>query len=222
MKITYDHYFGSQEKHNLQLYHANLQCEPHEEREALENGWLWYNGEWYQSRSTRIVLKDWKYLPKMQDFKLQFTDTPQLEEYNKIWNFYLNARAYPRIYDPFLKTDRDMWMEFYWQNELQGFTKFVQYNGGLESQFNFYIPYPQWKIGQEMLMHEAQYAQSLGLEHLYIGSGYEKSSVYKAHLNGFQWWNGVEWSGDKNEYIELCKRDSTVISLADLSNIANK
>ena len=222
MQVTYSHYYGSQEKHNLQLYHANLHCEPHEECEALANGWLLYNNQWYQSRSTRIVLRDWQYLPKMHDYKLQFTNTPQSEEYIKIWNYYLNARAYPQIYDPFFKTDRDLWMEFYWKDEIQGFTKFVKYNGGLESQFNFYIPYPQWKIGQEMLMHEAQYAASLGLEHLYIGSGYEKSSIYKAHLSGFQWWNGVEWSNDKNEYIELCKQDSSVTSLSDLSRIANK
>jgi len=226
MKITYSHYYGAQEKHNLQLYHANLQCEPHEEAEALENGWLWYNGGWYQSRSTRIVLKDWKYYQTVYNYDVRFVDTPS-EEYKKVWEKYLYDKKFEPLYDPFVASDRDAWMEYYWRgctfpDALRGFTKFVKYNGGLESQFNAYVVHVQWEFGQEMLHHEVQYAQSLGLQHLYIGSGYEKSSIYKAHLNGFEWWNGVEWKNDKNEYIELCKRDSSIATLQDLSNLANK
>ena len=223
MKITYSHYYGSQQKHNLQLYHANLQCEPQEERGALENGWLWYNGEWYQSRSTRIALSDWKYLQTVYNYDVRFVDVPS-EEYKTVWEKYLYDKKFEPLYDPFVLSERDTWMEYYWRDSafpdnLRGFTKFTKYVGGLESQFNAYVIHVQWEFGAEMLHHEVQYAQSLGLQHLYIGSGYEKSSIYKAHLNGFEWWTGSKWSCDKNTYIELCKRDSSINSLEQLSHL---
>jgi hypothetical protein len=226
MKITYDHYFGQQENNSIQLYHANLQCEPHEEREALENGWLWYNGGWYQSRSTRIVLKNWKYLQTVYNYDVQFVDTPS-EEYKTVWEKYLYDKKFEPLYDPFVISERDAWMEYYWRgctfpDNLRGFTKFVKYNGGLESQFNAYVVHVQWEFGAEMLHHEVQYAQSLGLEHLYIGSGYEKSSIYKAHLNGFEWWTGSEWSRDLQKYIDLCHRDSKITTIKELCEITGQ
>jgi hypothetical protein len=225
MKITYDHFYGQQENASIQLYNANLQCEPHEEREALENGWLLYNNQWYQSRSTRIVLSDWKYDKTVYNYDVRFVDTPS-EEYKVVWYRYLYNKKFEPIYDPFVATERDVWMEYYWRgctfpDKLRGFTKFVKYNGGLESQFNAYIIHVQWEFGQEMLNCEVEYAKSLGLQHLYIGSGYEKSSIYKAHLSGFEWWTGSEWSRDRNAYIELCKRDSKISNLGDLINLAN-
>lgn len=227
MKITYDHYFGQQENNSIQLYHVNLQCEPHEECEALANGWLLYNDQWYQSRSTRICIADYKPDRRVFSNEVHFIDTPKLKLYQQLWYRYLDDKQYEPIYDPFVSSDRDIWMEYYWPkvdylNGLRGFTKFIKYNGGLESQFNAYVIHVEWEFGREMLNCEVEYARSLGLEYLYIGSGYEKSSIYKAYLSGFEWWNGVEWSNDKNEYIALCKRDSSVATLADLNKIANK
>ena len=224
MKITYDHFFGQQEKNNIQLYHANLLCEPHEEAQALANGWLLYNDGWYQSRSTRIVLNDWKHQQAVYNYQLKFVDTPN-EEYKKVWDRYLYEKKFEPLYDPFVLSERDAWMEYYWRgcafpDNLRGFTKFTKYSGGLESQFNAYIIHVQWEFGTEMLHHEVEYAKSIGLEHLYIGSGYEKSSIYKAHLNGFEWWTGAEWSRDKNTYIELCRRDSSITTLEQLSKLA--
>jgi hypothetical protein len=145
-----------------------------------------------------------------------------IERYREIYQSYIQHKNYPDLYQPCIISDRNVWMEYYKNDELLGFTKFIRYEGGLESQFNAYLSRNDIKVGLDMLNFEVEYARSLGLEYLYIGSGYEKSSVYKAYLSGFEWWNGVEWSSDKNEYIKLCNQDSNIISLADLSRIANK
>ena len=52
-----------------------------------------------------------------------------------------------------------------------------------------------------------------------MGPGYEKGSIYKAHIQGFEWWTGSEWSTDKNKYIQLCERDSKLKTIKELSEI---
>ena len=63
------------------------------------------------------------------------------------------------------------------------------------------------------------------LGNYYLGSGYEKSSEYKANYKGFEWWTGAEWSKNKRLYRRLCRRDSTIenfSALGNLSLISNK
>jgi hypothetical protein len=58
-----------------------------------------------------------------------------------------------------------------------------------------------------------------------MGSGYEKSSEYKAKYKGFEWWTGTEWSTNKKLYKRLCRRDSKLdgfIGLGNLSLIPDK
>ena len=219
MKITYDHYYGQMENHSLQLYTANLECDEHEERHALASGWLLYNGTWYQSRSTRICLADWKQLQRYDYCRASFTTNPDIKKYREIWSAYLESKSYPPIYDPFELSSRDVWMEYYINDELLGFTKLLRYQFGLESQFNAYVPDTKIKIGLDMLNYEVNYAISRGLEYLYIGSGYENGSKYKAKLSGFEWWTGSEWSRDTEKYIDLCDRDSKITTIKELSNI---
>jgi len=220
MKITYDHYYGQQENNSIQLYHVNLKCEPYEEGEALATGWLLYANQWYQSRSTRICLSDWK--PNYQSILCNvfyMENNYSIEKYKAIWQTYITNKKYSQIYDPFIQSDNDKWLEYYVKDELVGFTKFIKYNGGLESQFNAYIPHPTEKYGLDMLNFEVNCAAQLGLNYLYIGSGYERSSIYKAHLSGFEWWTGSYWSRDIQKYIELCNRDSKITTIKELCKI---
>jgi len=221
MKITYEHYYGQQENNSIQLYNVNLHCEPHEECEALEKGWLLYNDQWYQSRSTRICIGDWKPNYQQQNCRIIFLEqNTNIELYNQIWQTYITSKKYPPIYDPFISSERDRWMEYYVNDKLVGFTKFIKYNGELESQFNAYTPHPEHKFGLDMLNFEVNCAAQLGLNYLYIGSGYEKGSVYKAKLPGFEWWTGAEWSRDTQKYIDLCNQDSKITTIKQLCEIA--
>jgi hypothetical protein len=223
MKITYDHYYGQQKNNSIQLYNVNLQCEPQEEAEALANGWLLYNQQWYQSRSTRINLELWKPNYQSHSCKINFlSDGYNLEKYKDIWHIYITNKNYPQIYNPFTSSNRDCYMEYYVNDELVGFTKFIKYNDGLESQFIAYISHPTQKYGLDMLNFEVNCAVQLGLNYLYIGSGYERSSIYKAHLDGFEWWTGSYWSQDKQMYIDLCNRDSRITTIKELCEIAEQ
>ena len=74
-------------------------------------------------------------------------------------------------------------------------------------------------LGKKTFAHEFYLANQSGQQYVYTGPGYEKSSIYKADLKGFEWWNGNVWSKDRDEYIKLCKRDSRVKTLEDISRI---
>ena len=64
---------------------------------------------------------------------------------------------------------------------------------------------------------EISWAQDNSVRYLYMGSGYEKSSEYKANYRGFEWWTGTEWSTNKKQYRALCRRDSRMDSLMDVA-----
>ena len=74
-------------------------------------------------------------------------------------------------------------------------------------------------ISKIKFLHEFYLANQKGYDYVYTGPGYEKSSIYKADLKGFEWWTGNEWSTDRNKFIKLCKRDSKVKTLEDISKI---
>ena len=67
---------------------------------------------------------------------------------------------------------------------------------------------------------ELQWASENYVAHFYMGSGYEKSSEYKANYKGFEWWTGVEWSTNKKLYRRLCKRDSKLSDFSALGNLS--
>ena len=71
---------------------------------------------------------------------------------------------------------------------------------------------PTSHLGLNSLRHEVAWAKESGYEYFYMGAGYEKNSIYKSEIDGFEWWTGREWSKDKDEYIYLCKRDSVISS----------
>jgi hypothetical protein len=66
---------------------------------------------------------------------------------------------------------------------------------------------------------EAAWCKKKGMHELYLGSGYERSSIYKSSYRGFEWWTGTTWSRDKKKYIQLCERDSQLKKISDLANL---
>ena len=75
-------------------------------------------------------------------------------------------------------------------------------------------------IGSECLELELEWANENGVPYYYLGSGYEKSSEYKAKWSGFQWWTGVQWSRNKRQYRRLCRRDSRVNDFSALGKFS--
>jgi hypothetical protein len=67
--------------------------------------------------------------------------------------------------------------------------------------------------------HEINWAKENNFKYVYLGPGYETGSIYKANIDGFEWWTGTEWSIDAVEYIRLCKRDSSIKTINQLSEL---
>lgn len=219
LKTTIEHVYSAQEKHNIELVKLQLDTQDLDEKEALENGWLLYEGKWYQCRSTRLEVDKYKEDKLPESFSISYTKTviPELKD---IYREYIKFRGFNDILEYFDDDARVSYLILEDDGVPVAFTKFQQYTGGLESQLTCWNYHkPKLSLGKKIITFEVQYAKSLGLDYLYIGEGCEVSSVYKADLNGFQWWTGSEWSIDRARYKELCIRDSTVKTIYDLSDI---
>jgi len=220
LKTTYEHFYGSQERHSLELVKLSLDTTDLDEKEALDNGWLLSANKWYPCRSVRLEVTKFN----TEDLPFQ----TEIEEIRpscvfSIYKDYIEYKGFRSLDSDFLyEDDRTRWLILSDQGVPVAFTKFQLYAGGLESQFNAWNYHkPRLSIGKRMLSLEIAHARELGLDYLYIGAGYETGGIYKAELQGFQWWTGSEWSTDKEYYRDLCIRDSNIKTLYELSDIYN-
>lgn len=220
LKTKLEHFYSSQEKHNIELVKVQLQTEGLDEKEALENGWLLSASKWYQCRSVRLDLS--KFKTERLPFEVIFTKERAGYIFD-IYRQYIEYKGYRSIdSDIVYEDDRTEYLILKDDNRPVAFTKFQHYQGGLESQINAWNYHkPRLMLGKKMISYEADYAVSLGLSHIYIGEGCEVGSIYKEDLPGFQWWTGSEWSEDKERYKNLCIRDSNVQTLYELADIFN-
>ena len=217
LKTRVKHFYGSQERHNLELVCLQLITDGLDEKEALEHGWLYYDDEWYQCRSTRLAIARYKRdaLPSCCTVKIVTEPIPKLKQ---IYQEFLRIKGFKNVNDPFGDKDRQSYLVVEDEGVAVAFTRFNHYQGGLESQYTAWNYHnPKLSIGRKIITHEVDYAASLGLDYLYLGEGYEISSAYKANLGGFDWWDGNEWSTDQQIYKELCARDSKIRSIRDLA-----
>jgi hypothetical protein len=224
MKITFEHVFGKQTTSDIICAIIRAEISSEEEGMALENGWLYdpvFN--WYQCRSTRINLSKYISKHKWPD-NLEFKVVPDDFDSNIIEKIYQDYIAYKKFkpHYPNIKHNtqhKEIFGVVFDSGVAVAFTKFTEYNGGLESGvFCWNYHKPNLRIGRLIQDKEVEYAKSLGLTHLYIGQGYEKNCIYKAKFPGFEWWTGKEWSSNTEQYIKLCERDSTLELISDLGN----
>jgi hypothetical protein len=223
LKYKIQHFYGSQEKHDLQLARLVLDTENLNEAEALENGWLFCN-EWYQCRSVRINISKYKQKHKDHDIEITPYTSPAVSStVSKIYRQYLDYKNFDEEYNIFSDLGRTEWLILKDEGEPVASTKFNRYNGGIESQFTAWNYHkPKMSIGKIIVDYEVAYAKLLNYDYLYIGQGYESGSKYKADFAGFEWWTGSEWSEDKELYKKLCTRDSQINSLNQLAEAYNE
>jgi hypothetical protein len=216
LKIKYHHFFGSQARYDLQLLTATLDPDGLDEREALENGWLFCK-EWYQTRSVRIRVADFKANTKMP-LSCKWSMTRDMDVIRKIYSEYKEVKGFEEDFDVFTNMDRAKWLLVEDEGVPVAFTKFNMYDGGIESQFTSWNYHrPKYSLGLAIVTVEVDIARLMGYDHLYIGQGYESSSTYKSRFKGFEWWNGHGWSTDREEYVRLCNRDSSINTIKELA-----
>ena len=254
MELIFDHTLGKQENQDLVVCRPLAYVDWGEEVEALDTGWLALDHPvlgkevFYQSRSTRIDVN--RYEPRYKSHKWQGDDIGlkiidasemvHLLGLPHIYKQYMKRKKFKMDYNPFAHYHkRDQFMIFYTgkPDNILGFTKQKKYAyqedyptiddigapdlAGLESVIHANtVP-----ISDITLDLELTWAKENMIGNFYMGSGYEKSSEYKANYKGFEWWTGTEWSKNKRLYRRLCRRDSTLenfSALGNLSLISNK
>jgi hypothetical protein len=199
---------------------------PEEELKALDMGFLWHSvdGEydiWYNSRSVRVDLSTWK----TRRQKPVWDNVQELKRNDPRWlpmyHAYIKSKnLYPYPGDDELHKENKLLGYFDDDNKLIGLSKLREYQGAWETcvfVHDHSIPH----FGRITLDHEIHLATQLGHKHIYIGSGYEKTCIYKGKLKGFEFWTGEKWNSNKQEFVKLCQRDSLVKSLQDLHDVSS-
>ena len=222
MRVLLDHFYGSEEHFDLQLVKLNLDLENSREVEAVEKGWALNESKWYNSRLTRISVKEYQKPHKVSGYnfihKKELTDD-QFDQVQTIYETFIRLKGFEPIYKLMREDSRTSWLVAE-SDGIHAFTMFTEYDGALESNLTAWdYSEPKKSIGRHIIDHEAVVASEKGLEHLYIGPGYGLSAIYKSALKGFEWWTGNEWSKDIDKYVMLCKRDSTITTLKELSEL---
>lgn len=225
MKITFDHNFGHQEQGEFFHFGCGLvDVAPEEYDAALEFGFLLTVDQgqprWYQSRSCRVRTANTDY-QLIESARIMTKPLP-LAEMDHIYTAYCYYKKFKKYFEVGEQLPLDQFMAYYNnRNEMVAWAKLRHYTlRSLETAlFVWDYSVPETRLGSLSLEHEIAWAKQSGYEFVYLGPGYERSSLYKADIQGFEWWDGVEWSANADEYRRLCKRDSKIKLPADLYGV---
>ena len=226
MKIQFDHNFGHQEQGEFFHFGCELvEVAAEEYNTALDIGFLQTveqgQSRWYQSRSTRVNTAVTNYELLADAVLIQSPTTAQFTEMDHIYTSYCYYKKFKKYFEVGQRLEQDRFVG-YWQNEsMVAWTKLRHYTDQAIETCLFVWDYslPASRLGSRSLEHEIAWAKRKGYEYVYLGPGYERSSIYKADIQGFEWWNGREWSTDADQYRRLCKRDSKIKLSADLYDV---
>lgn len=226
MKVFFDHIsgFGKVSDQDFIYSQPHGMLEPGEtEVEALENGWIPWDGAWFNIRSVRIDLSEYKphdttrKLARQVDFVYEkFEDKPI---YRSLYEAYCKHHGFERTIT---------WEQLFTGNiisyhqggNLIGYSAVEHYDTAfVATQFVWDYANPKLSLGKVAQMYECEVAKMLGCTHVYILGGYEKCCMYKGDFYGVEWWTGREWSRDRILYKKLCLRDEAAIVTYDDSDL---
>ncbi len=246
MELIFDHITGKQEQQDFQHFRLRGFLDGNEEDDPLEQGWLAddtpYHGQecWYQSRSTRIELRP-NLIKKprkreargqpIQMLEIRPVDSMlKLTGMERLYHDFLRKKGYRDLYNPMTHIhQRDSFLIYYIDDvsNMIGFTKIKKYlwqedvhdeqfDDGHLSAIETHMHCSTEDIGMITLEMEIEWAAAKHCRYLYLGPGYEKSSIYKSAIPGFQWWTGQKWSKNVEQYRQACNRDSEMSKISDL------
>jgi len=74
--------------------------------------------------------------------------------------------------------------------------------------YSFYdLGYVQKSLGMIMMTFLVGQMKKDGYDYIYLGSCYDRRALYKTQFEGMQFWNGRQWSDNKDELKYLIDRD---------------
>jgi arginyl-tRNA--protein-N-Asp/Glu arginylyltransferase len=248
MKIYFKHYCGAITEYDYLFFDCMAEVPLEDEDEALKGGWLpddyfqppkGNKSHWYQARQTRINLKKFKETRSTRKSRKKcssiITKTLNCEEVDlltleKIFNKYFEYRGFKKWdLKPLIKleSDRKKFIIYYeqingnsWHNAIAfSFIRDVGNNSIFSTQFAWDYENPKLYLGKYANLAEIDYCIEQGKDYMYLGFGYEKSCIYKADYEGFEFWTGEEWSNNAEHYKFLCERDSKIEKTSDLDKV---
>jgi arginyl-tRNA--protein-N-Asp/Glu arginylyltransferase len=226
VKIIFDHIngFGKVSDQDFIYSQPHGVLEPGEtEADALANGWIPWDGDWYNLRSVRIDLSAYKphettrKLARLVDFMYEEFEDKLL--YRHIYDLYCKHHGFERTITWQQLFTGDI-ISYSQLGQVIGYSAVEVYDTAfVATQFVWDYANPKLSLGKVAQMYECEVAKMLGCTHVYILGGYEKCCLYKSDFYGFEWWTGTEWSTDKELYKKLCLRDEAAIVTYDDSDL---
>lgn len=217
MRIVFDHIEGFGKVSEQDFIYSQPQgfLEPREKPEnALNKGWIPWDGAWYNVRSVRINLKHYKHhtatkrlAKKIQAVYQEFSNLP---EYIALYDKYLQHHKFERTitWDQLSTTQM---ICYHYEQKLIGYSLIDVYeNAIVTTQFVWDYAEPKLSLGKVAQFNECRLAALLDCDYVYILGGYEKCCLYKADFYGMEWWTGSAWSSDQELYKQLCLRDERI------------
>ena len=187
---------------------------------------------WYQSRTTRIKTKD--YVLKRRHRQRMNKEGLTADVVSKcdpallltIYQKYLDARGFTDMYEenhPFEMSDYGsdrIVILYYYENHPVAFSILdLVGQSAVATQFCWDYANPDLDLGKVSYYLEQIIACHLEIEHIYLGSSYERNSASKSNYAGFEWWDGRTWRNDKAKYLRLCEQDENLKTIRQLAEI---
>ena len=246
MRVYFKHYSGAITEYDYLFFDCMAEVALIEEDEALDQGWLpddylikkdsldnVLKSHWYQARQTRINLKKFtdtrstrKARKKCKEIVTKCSNANEidLDVLNNIFDKYLSYRGFKDWnLEPLILSEshRKYFLMYYLNDEPIAFTfmRDVGSNSVFSTQFAWDYENPKLYLGKYANLAEIDYCIEQGKDYMYLGFGYEKSCIYKADYEGFEFWTGEEWSDDIERYKFLCERDSDIKEVSDLEKV---
>tara|TARA_B100001057_G_scaffold231925_1_gene232148 strand:- start:924 stop:1610 length:687 start_codon:yes stop_codon:yes gene_type:complete len=218
MKIWYEHLFGKLDKQDIQFMRVWADVRPEESDEALAQGFIQLEDAWQQVRAVRIHIETFvqkakqpKTDPDIIAEKIYGSEaTLMMPQLMPIYETYLDHHGYtmlePNPLEDIGHADT-VWL-YKLHNDLIGFSVWTTYMKSLDN-WQMAWNYADFKLqlGKYSLWHEILHAHELGYKWFYLGASYDKSCKWKASIPGFEWWNGKEWSDNKDTYKDAIQKD---------------
>lgn len=217
MKIHFDHINGFGK---ISDYEVIVNCaygvleESETETNALEEGWIPWEGKWYNERSTRLELD--RYKPTKTTKKLskkiktiRGSLVNNLDHYEQLHKKYCEHNSFNR--DISLTSFEGCEIIEYWTDKLNAISIYKIFETNMVAyQFIWDYEDPKLSLGNVAQMFECDLAKEMGCKYVYLLGGYEKCCEYKSNFNGFEFWTGKVWSSDVELYRELVNRDEKI------------
>lgn len=230
MKIIFQHTYGRITKSDWQYSPIYAVFDKSEFEKAANTGWIPHEYDpplWFQARQVRYRLNEYLQrtkhkIPSRIDFNIK-TDLKNIEAYEEIWKVYLNKKGFDedqsldRLFS--LDPEKKIVVEVYDYDELVAFSVIRMEPIPVSLQFAWTYHNPKLSLGIHCQYFELDYlAKSGEFTHSYVCPGYETACIWKSRFPGFEFWDGTEWSSDKNLYERLCMADSNIVDPDDLSD----